>query len=70
VHLVPLAEDGARAEKADTGDHLRRDARRICGGAEDLETKSREQAGPDADQTERLDACGVAVELSLQADRN
>lgn len=70
MDLVALAQDGAGAKKADACDDLGCNAGRVGGGAEDLETKPREQAGADANQAQGLDPCGVAVELSLETNRD
>jgi hypothetical protein len=70
VDLIALAQDGAGAQEADACDHLSGDARRVGARAENFKPQPREQARANADETECLDACGMAVELALETDRD
>jgi hypothetical protein len=67
--VCALPEDGARAEKADTGDNLRGDAGGIGAAAEKrLKADCGEQARADADQRHRANARRVAMKLTLGPD--
>jgi hypothetical protein len=70
VDLVALAEDCARSQKADAGDDLRGDARRVGRTSEGLEPETRKQARADSDQSEGLDSGRVAMELAFETDRD
>jgi len=68
MDLIALPQDGARAKETDPSDYLRRDAGRVCCGAENFESKPREEAGADSDEAQGFDSRRVAMKLALETD--
>src|SRR5262249_44702899 len=68
--VAALAQDAAGAEEADTGHHLRSDARRVDILVKGNEAEAREQTCARRDEGHRSNAGCVATDLSLQAKRH
>ena len=61
-------QDGARADEADAGEDLGRDAPGIAAARAHLDREVREGGRPDADQDVRAQAGRLALQLALEAD--
>ena len=65
---APQVQDGARADEADPGQHLGRDAAGVAPPGGDVLREHGEEGGPDADEDVGAQAGGLAAQLAFEAD--
>src|SRR5262245_11375992 len=68
MNVLAAAKDGAGTEKADSRDHLRRNAIRRTGASPQLDREDRKQRGTERDEHVRSEASRLVVVLALESD--